>query len=88
MQPYVVFLLLCAIAQNTGFMSIGTTRHGLSLRKPITCKSTNCNPGNNIPIRRGTVTLKRDFNITVEENMGIESNSTIDWYREEEWKFH
>jgi hypothetical protein len=35
----------------------------------------------------GTVTLKRDFNTTVEENMDIESNSLIDWYREEEWKF-
>ena len=33
------------------------------------------------------MTRLREFDITFQENAEIEVNRTMDWYREEEWKF-
>ena len=37
--------------------------------------------------QKQNVTRLQKFNLTFEENMEIEVNRTIDWYREDEWKF-
>ena len=74
---------------------VPTRKDTITLKRKLNLTFVTCNMEDNIPIRgdpvvfpvrKDTMTLDRKFNLTFEENMAMQMQSTIDWYREGEWK--
>ena len=89
----------CNMGENTptrkDHFVVPTRKDTMTLKRKLNLTFVTCNMKDNIPIReypvvfpvrKDTVTLDRRFNMTFEENMAMQMKSTIDWYRQEEWK--
>jgi len=89
----------CDMGDNTPIRKepvVGPTlKETMTPKRKLNLTFVSCNMEDNIPIRedpvvfpvrKDTMTLDRRFNMTFEENMAMQMKSTIDWYREEEWK--
>ena len=81
---------MCVVTLSTGFTRTHVLKHDLQLRGYVTRNMGDNTPIRKdpvvFPVRKDTLTFDRMFNVTLEENMAMQMKSTIDWYREEEWK--